>query len=55
VGTDLPPGLVVEKFLAQTAITTNAVRLDPANGKMYSIQHYVIKFVSDLQQVCGIC
>ena len=22
-------------------------------GEVYSIQHYVIKFVSDLQQVCG--
>ena len=25
----------------------------PAHGKMYSIQHYVIKFVSDLRQVGG--
>ena len=24
------------------------------HGEVYSIQHYVIKFVSDLQQVCGI-
>jgi hypothetical protein len=24
-----------------------------ADGEMYSIQHYVIKFVSDLRQVCG--
>jgi hypothetical protein len=23
------------------------------HGKMYSIQHYEIKFVSDLRQVCG--
>jgi hypothetical protein len=23
------------------------------NDEVYSIQHYVIKFVSDLQQVCG--
>ena len=23
-----------------------------SSGEMYSIQHYVIKFVSDLQQVC---
>ena len=25
----------------------------PAHGKVYSIQHYVIKFVSDLRQVAG--
>ena len=28
----------------------------PTHGKVYSIQHYVIKFVSDLQQVgCSLC
>jgi hypothetical protein len=30
-------------------ITTNVVSLNPAHGKVYSIQDYVIKFVSDLQ------
>ena len=34
-------------------ITTNVVSLNPANGKVYSIQHFVIKFVSDMQQVGG--
>jgi hypothetical protein len=34
-------------------ITTNVVSLNPAHGEVYSIQHYVIKFVSDLQQVGG--
>jgi hypothetical protein len=34
-------------------IITNVVSLNPAPGKVYSIQHYVIKFVSDLQQVSG--
>jgi hypothetical protein len=29
--------------------TTKGVCLDPADGKMYSIQHYVIKFVSDFR------
>jgi hypothetical protein len=29
------------------------IQLD-THGEVYSIQHYVIKFVSDLQQVCGI-
>ena len=33
--------------------TINVVSLNPAHGKVYSIQHYVIKFVSDLQQVSG--
>jgi hypothetical protein len=34
-------------------ITTNAVSLNPAHGEVCSIQHYVIKFVSDLRQVGG--
>jgi hypothetical protein len=34
-------------------ITTNVVSLNPAHGEVYSIQHYVIKFVSDLRQDCG--
>jgi hypothetical protein len=31
-------------------ITTKFVSLNPAHGEVYSIQHYVIKIVSDLQQ-----
>jgi hypothetical protein len=34
-------------------ITTNVVSLNPVHGEVYSIPHYVIKFVSDLQQVGG--
>ena len=34
-------------------ITTKVVSSNPANGEVYSIQHYVIKFVSDLRQVGG--
>jgi hypothetical protein len=34
-------------------ITTNVVSSNPAHGKVYSIQHYVIKFVRDLRQVDG--
>jgi len=30
------------------------VSSNPALGHVYSIQHYVIKFVSDLRQVCGV-
>ena len=32
-------------------ITTNLVSSNPAHGEVYSIQHYAIKFVSDLRQV----
>jgi hypothetical protein len=35
------------------SITTDILSSNPAHGKVYSIQHYVIKFVSDFQQVSG--
>ena len=34
-------------------ITTKVVSLNPAHGEVYSIQIYVIMFVSDLWQVSG--
>ena len=34
-------------------ITTRVVSSNPIDSEMYSIQHYVIKFVRDLQQVGG--
>ena len=34
-------------------ITTNVKSLNPAHDEVYSIQHNVIKFVSDLRQVSG--
>ena len=34
-------------------ITTKVVSSNPAYGKVYLIQHYVIQLVSDLQQVGG--
>ena len=34
-------------------ITTKVVSSNPAHGEVYLIQHYVIKFVSDLRQVGG--
>ena len=34
-------------------ITTKGVSSNPVQGEVYSIQHYVIKFDSDLQQVGG--
>ena len=34
-------------------ITTKIMSSNPIHGEVYSIQHYVIKFVSDLRQVDG--
>jgi hypothetical protein len=34
-------------------ITTKVVNSNPVHGEVYSIQRYVIKFVSDLRQVGG--
>ena len=51
-------GTVVVVFVWQlnlqqsVSITTNVVSSNHANGEVYSIQHYVIKFVSDLREVC---
>ena len=35
-------------------ITTKVVGSNPVHGKVYSIQHYVIKFVSYLRQDCQV-
>jgi hypothetical protein len=35
------------------SITTKVVSSKPVHGEVYSIQHYEIKFVSDLRQVGG--
>jgi hypothetical protein len=34
-------------------IITNVVSSSPGRGEVYSIQQYVIKFVSDLWQISG--
>ena len=34
-------------------ITTEIMSSNPAHGEVYSIQHYVIKFVSEMQQLGG--
>ena len=34
-------------------ITTKVVRSNPVHGEVYSIQHYVIRVVSDLREVGG--
>jgi hypothetical protein len=33
--------------------STDLIKSNPTHGKVYSIQHYVIKFVSDLRQAGG--
>jgi hypothetical protein len=35
------------------SITTKVVSSNPIHGEVYSIQHYVIKFVNDFWQVGG--
>jgi hypothetical protein len=37
--------------LQSLPITTKIVSSNPAHAEVYSIQHYVIKFVSDLRDV----
>ena len=34
-------------------LPNNVVSSNPDHGEVHLIQHYVIKFVSDLRQVCG--
>jgi hypothetical protein len=45
--------LDLQLLVQSVPITTKVVSLNPAHGEVYSIQHYVIKFVSDLRQVSG--
>jgi hypothetical protein len=39
--------------MQSVTMTTDVVSSNPAHDEVYSIQHYVIKFVSDLGQVGG--
>jgi hypothetical protein len=39
--------------MQSVSITTKAMSSNPAHGEVCSMQHYVIKFVSDLRQVGG--
>ena len=45
--------LVLQLPVLSVPITTNIVSSNLDQGEVYSIQHYVIKFVSDLWQVGG--
>ena len=40
-------------YMHLVPITTKVVSSNPAHSEVFLIQHYVIKFVSDLQQVGG--
>jgi hypothetical protein len=40
-------------YIRMMPITTNVVSSNPAHGEVYSIQHYVIKIISDLRQLRG--
>jgi hypothetical protein len=42
---------VLRLHVQSVHISTNVVSWNPAHGEMYSIQHYVIKFASDMQKV----
>ena len=42
---------MVVGFTTTSEITTNVENLNLSHGEVYSIQHYVIKFVSELRQV----
>ena len=45
--------LDLQLHVQSVPITTKVMSSIPTHGEVYSIQHYVIKYVSDLQQVRG--
>jgi hypothetical protein len=45
--------LVLQLPVQTMPINTKVVSSNPVHSEVYSIQHYVIKFVSDLRQVSG--
>ena len=45
--------LCITYYFHIPSITINVVSSNPAHGEVYSIQHCVITFVSDLRQVSG--
>jgi hypothetical protein len=45
--------LNLQLHVQSVPITTKVVSYNPAHGEVYLIQHYVIKFVSNLWQVGG--
>jgi hypothetical protein len=45
--------IVVGFTATEVPITTNIVSSSPAHVEVFSIQHYLIKFVSNLRQIGG--
>ena len=45
--------LDLQLHVKSVSITTKVVSSNPVHGEVYSIQHFVIKFVSDLRHVGG--
>ena len=45
--------LDLELPVQSVPIATKVVSWNPVHDEVYSIQHYVIKFVSDVRQVSG--
>jgi hypothetical protein len=48
-----PPSTMSVVVVHSVPFTTYVVSSNPAHVGVYSMQHYVIKFVSDLRQVVG--
>ena len=46
--------LDIQLSVQSVPLTTKGLSSNPVHGEVYSIQHYVITFVSDLRQVGGI-
>ena len=44
---------MVVGFTTTYVISTKVVSLNPTHGNVHLIQHYVIKFVSDMRKVGG--
>jgi hypothetical protein len=49
VGVMIVCWLDLQRYVQSVPITTKVVSSNPVHGQVYSIQHYVIKFVSDLR------
>ena len=45
--------LMANEIATKLFLKLSPLNSNPVHGEVYSIQHYVIKFVSDLRQVGG--
>jgi hypothetical protein len=52
--TDITIQLDLQSPVQSVPINTEVVSSNPVHGELNSIQHYFIKFVSDLRQVGGL-